>query len=186
MLFVLVQQDCSGSNPLWELYNNQSNNAQNSPLVFFSLWYGRPAGSLPLEQVLVHIFSRSNQEVYEWISECVGFTSFYGDRAQSHETSQTQSPLKLHRAGLNPSKYTQYWNPGVWRTFILGRLSIDWIERSTLQFISFLFELMKVFPELQPNTHPQPPNNNRNSCQLLQLYSELHLSSDPQNLRPVN
>lgn len=49
---------------------------------------------------------------------------------------------------------------------------------------------MKVFPELQLNTHPPtPPNNNNNnhkSCQLLQLYSELHLSSDPQNLRPVN
>lgn len=39
--------------------------------------------------------SRSNQEVYEWISECVSFTSFYSDRAQSHETSPTQSPLKV-------------------------------------------------------------------------------------------
>lgn len=70
------------------------------------------------------------------------------------KTSQTQSPLKLHRAGLNPSKYTQYWNPGVWRTFILGRLSIDWIERSTLQFIFFLFEFIKVFPELLPLPPP--------------------------------
>lgn len=80
-----------------------------------------------------------DQASYEWISACSSFTSFYSDRAQSHETSQTQSPLKLHRAGLNPSKHTQYWNPGVWRTFILGHLSIDWIETSTLQFISFSF-----------------------------------------------
>lgn len=123
-----------------------------------------------LEKVVVHILDQryfSSREVYEWNSMCVGFISFYSDRAQSHETSQTQSPLKLHGAGLNPSKYTQYWNPGVWRTFILGRLSVDWIERSTLQFISFLLELMKVFPELQLNTHPQPLNNNHKSCQLL-------------------
>lgn len=57
--------------------------------------------------------SRYNREVYEWMSKYTGLCKFLRDRAQSHETSQTQSPLKLHRAGLNPSKYTQYWNPGV-------------------------------------------------------------------------
>lgn len=93
---------------------------------------------------------------------CVGFTRFYSDGAQSHETSQTQSPLKLHRAGLNPSKNTQYWNPGVWRN-IHSRsfLSIDWIERSMLQFISFFFFLNYNESFFSWITTKHPPSNPR-------------------------
>lgn len=128
-----------------------------------------------------------NQQVYKWISTCGSFTSFYSNGAQSHETSQTQSPLKVHRAGLNPSKYTQYWNPGVLRNIhswsFVHRLNRN--KHVTVYIFSFwITESISWFTKHPPP--PPPNNNNHKSCQLLQLFSELHLSSDPQNLRPVN
>lgn len=81
------------------------------------------------------------------------FCSFLQRRAQSQENQP--KPYKGTQGSIH--QRTQYWNPGVWRTFILGCLSIDWIERSTLQLtFFFLFEVMNWIKPRPPPPQQQP------------------------------
>lgn len=57
---------------------------------FLEVLPGQRVDSLPFEQV-----TTQNHEVYEWISERVGFTHFYSDGAQSHENQPNAKPSKV-------------------------------------------------------------------------------------------